>query len=129
MFDQKRFDACVDWFYANRDSLLPQYHGKYVVCSTDKVLGAWGSFALAVANAADMGYHPGEFAVQHCVTDQEAARVRVYTLWVDFSKTNKDHTAFSFRIPSEGSAPSAATPCCAAEDFLATQTQQQKGVL
>lgn len=87
MFDKEKFDACVDWFYANRALLIPRYHGKYVVCADDRVIGAWGSFSLAAANAVDMGYKPGEFAVQHCVTEEEEARVRVYTPWVDFSKT------------------------------------------
>lgn len=87
MFDQTKFDSCVDWYYANRDSLLPRYRGKYVVCADGKVIGAWGNFSLAAANAVDMGYKPGDFAVQHCVPAEEEAHVRVYTPWVDFSKT------------------------------------------
>jgi len=87
MPENAKFDACVDWFYANRDSLLPQYHGKFVVCADGKVIGAWGNFSLAAANAVDMGYRPGDFAVQHCVTEEEESRVRVYTPWVDFSQT------------------------------------------
>ena len=31
-FDKERFKACVDWYHANLDALLPQYCGKYVAC-------------------------------------------------------------------------------------------------
>ena len=86
MYDKEKFQACVDWFYANRDSLLPLYHGKFVVCADGKVVGAWSSLALAAANAVEMGYAPGTFAVQECVTEEEEARVRIYTPWVDFSR-------------------------------------------
>ena len=75
MFDQTKFDSCVDWYYANRDSLQPLYRGKYVVCADWKLIGAWGNFSLAAANVVDMGYKPGDFAVQHCVPAEEEAHV------------------------------------------------------
>ena len=37
MFDKAKFKKCVDWYHANLDSLLPQYHGKYVACIDGKV--------------------------------------------------------------------------------------------
>ena len=43
--------------------------------------------SFAAANAVDMRCKPGDFAVQHCVPAEEEAHVRVYTPWVDFSKT------------------------------------------
>ena len=30
MSAKDKFEECVDWFYANREALLPQYRGKYV---------------------------------------------------------------------------------------------------
>lgn len=86
MSDKAKFDECVDWFYANRDTLLSKYLGKYVVCADDKVIGAWNDFTLAAANAVDMGYQPGTFAVQKCVPEADEA-IYFHTPRVDFART------------------------------------------
>ena len=86
MSAKDKFEESVDWFYANREALLPQYRGKYVVCADDKVLGAWSDFTLAAANAVDLGYAPGTFAVQKCVPEVDEA-VYFHTPRVDFSRT------------------------------------------
>ena len=40
MFDKDKFKACVDWYHANLDSLLPQYYGRYVACTENGVVAS-----------------------------------------------------------------------------------------
>ena len=86
MYDKEKFKACVDWFKANRDALLPEHYGKYVACTADKLIGAWSSMSLAVANAVDMGYRPGLFAVHKCVPVNEEETLYFHTPRVDFTR-------------------------------------------
>ena len=87
MYDKAKFKACVDWYKANRNSLLNRYRGQYVVCTADSVLGAWKDMDFAIANAIDKGLTPGMFMVHKCVPPEEEEVAYYHSPRVDFSRT------------------------------------------
>jgi len=87
MYDKEKFRACVDWFRANRESLLVMYRGKYVVCTADGAVGAWDTMDFAVANALDRGLKPGLFMVHKCVPLEEEEVAYFHSPRVDFTRT------------------------------------------
>ena len=88
MFDKARFKACVDWYHANLDSLLPHYHGKYVACTDSGVVASGGTMLLAAENAIDSGYPQGTFAVHKCLPANEEEVAYFHTPRVDFSRSS-----------------------------------------
>ena len=88
MFDKDRFKACVDWYHANLDSLLPMYRGKYVACTESGVVASGGTMLLAAENAIDGGYPLGTFAVHKCLPANEEEIAYFHTPRVDFSRSS-----------------------------------------
>ena len=88
MFDKDRFKACVDWYHANLDVLLPLYHGKYVACTENGVVASGGTMLLAAENAIDGGYAQGTFAVHKCLPANEEEIAYFHTPRVDFSRSS-----------------------------------------
>ena len=46
MYDKAKFKACVDWFKADRDALLPEHYGKpptFVFAADSEVVDACAS--------------------------------------------------------------------------------------
>ena len=60
-----------DWYYANLDSLLPEYSGRYIAFSDGKVIGAFDDFLVAAQSAIDRGHPLGTFAVHKCIPKNE----------------------------------------------------------
>ena len=87
-FDKDKFRACVDWYHANLDGLLPQYHGKYVACTENGVVASGGTMLLAAENAIDCGYAQGTFAVHKCLSASEEEIAYFHTPRVDFSRSS-----------------------------------------
>ena len=88
MFDKDRFKACVDWYHANLDTLLPAYRGKYVACTENGVVASGGTMLLAAENAIDGGYPQGTFAVHKCLPANEEEIAYFHTPRVDFSRSS-----------------------------------------
>jgi len=84
--EKDKFKACVDWYHANLDSLLPQYYGRYVACTENGVVASGGSMLLAAENAIDSGYPQGTFAVHKCLPADEEEIAYFHTPRVDFSR-------------------------------------------
>ena len=84
-YDKAKFKACVDWYHANLDTLLPKYRGRYVACADGKVVAVSGTMLLAAENAIDAGYPQGTFAVHKCVAPDEE-RMFIYTPGVECSR-------------------------------------------
>lgn len=61
----------ADWYYANLDSLLPKYNGKYVGISDCSVVGVFNTFSGGVDEMIGSGYRPGSFIVHQCVGLEE----------------------------------------------------------
>lgn len=57
----------ADWYYANLDSLLPKYNGKFVAISNDRVLGDYDDFNHVMDTTLSAGYALGSFIVHLCV--------------------------------------------------------------
>ena len=85
-YDKAKFKACVDWYHANLDTLLPQYRGKYVACADGKVVAVSGTMLLAAENAIDAGFPLGTFAVHKCLPPEEEEVMYFHTPRVDFSR-------------------------------------------
>ena len=88
IFNKDRFRACVDWYHANLDMLLPLYHGKYVACTENGVVASGGTMLLAAENAIDSGYAQGTFAVHKCLPANEEEIAYFHTPRVDFSRSS-----------------------------------------
>jgi len=60
-----------DWYYANLDSLVPKYDGKFIAIIDRTVVGEYDTFANGVHAMLDSGHRPGTFIVQHCLSPEE----------------------------------------------------------
>ena len=76
-----------DWYYANLDSLLPEYSGRYIAFSDGKVIGAFDDFIVAAQSAIDRGHPLGTFAVHKCIPKSEEKPLVFASSFADFSKT------------------------------------------
>ena len=54
MFDKDRFKACVDWYHANLDSLLPMYRPAYRSLNTPSYLSGIYSIGFRVLCSAGL---------------------------------------------------------------------------
>ena len=63
-----------DWYYANQDSLVPKYDGKFIAIIDCAVVGEYDTFANGVHAMLDAGHRPGTFIVHHCLTPEEEKR-------------------------------------------------------
>lgn len=86
MSDKEIVKANMDWYYANLESLLPQYRGRYLAFSNGAVINDSDSFVSAAQMAIDSGYELGTFAVHLCVPREEEKPIVFNTRRVDFSK-------------------------------------------
>ena len=104
-----------DWYYANLDSLLPEYSGRYIAFSDGKVIGAFDDFLVAAQSAIDRGHPLGTFAVHKCIPKNEEKPLVEADLQIcdaligmdiislgDMLVTNAPNTKFEFRLPSKG---------------------------
>lgn len=71
MTDQTELRKNADWYYANLDSLLPEYNGKYIGISECSVVGVYNTFDGGVDAMVDSGHPLGTFIVHHCLTLEE----------------------------------------------------------
>ena len=60
-----------DWYYANLDSLVPKYDGKFIAIVDRAVVGEYDTFAKGVHAMLDSGHRPGTFIVQHCLSPED----------------------------------------------------------
>ena len=60
-----------DWYYANLDSLLPKYNGKYIGISDCSVVGVFNTFSGGVDEMIGSGHRLGSFIVHQCVGLEE----------------------------------------------------------
>ena len=74
-----------DWYYANLDSLLPEYSGRYIAFSDGKVIGAFDDFIVAAQSAIDRGHPLGTFAVHKCIPKSEEKPLVFASSFADFS--------------------------------------------
>ena len=86
VYDKEKFMACVAWYHAHLDELLPKYRGKYVACADGKVVASSGTMLLAAENAIDAGYPLGSFAVHKCLPPEAEEVMYFSTPRVDFSR-------------------------------------------
>ena len=75
-----------DWYYANLDSLLPEYSGRYIAFSDGKVIGAFDDFIVAAQSAIDRGHPLGTFAVHKCIPRNEEKPLVFASSFADFSR-------------------------------------------
>ncbi len=68
----------ADWYYANLDSLLPKYNGKYIGISDCSVVGVFNTFSGGVDEMIGSGHRPGSFIVHQCV-DLEEEKKRFFS--------------------------------------------------
>ena len=61
----------ADWYYANLDSLLPKYNGKFIGISDCSVVGVFNTFSGGVDEMIGSGHRPGSFIVHQCVGLEE----------------------------------------------------------
>ena len=64
-----------DWYYANQDSLVPKYDGKFIAIIDCAVVGEYDTFAKGVHAMLNAGHRPGTFIVHHCLTPEEEKRM------------------------------------------------------
>jgi hypothetical protein len=60
-----------DWYYANLDSLLPKYDGKFIGISGCSVVGVFNTFSGGVDEMIGAGHRLGSFIVHQCVGLEE----------------------------------------------------------
>ena len=75
------------WYYANLDSLLPKYNGKFVAISNGRVLGDYDDFNRGVDETLSAGYAPGSFIVHLCVPREKETPWICLSGRADFSKS------------------------------------------
>ena len=64
-----------DWYYANQDSLVSKYDGKFIAIIDCAVVGEYDTFANGVHAMLNAGHRPGTFIVHHCLTPEEEKRM------------------------------------------------------
>ena len=67
-----------DWYYANLDSLLPKYNGKYIGISDCSVVGIFNTFSGGVDEMIGSGHRLDSFIVHQCV-DLEEEKKRFFS--------------------------------------------------
>ena len=77
----------ADWYYANLDSLLTKYNGKFVAISKGRVLGDYDDFNRGVDETLSAGYAPGSFIVHLCVPREKETPWICLSGRADFSKS------------------------------------------
>lgn len=90
-----------DWYYANLDSLLPEYSDRYIAFADGKVIGAFDDFIVAAQSVIDRGHPLGTFAVHKCIPKSEKSP----SCSLRRSPTSQKHVyerKFKFRLPSKG---------------------------
>lgn len=86
MTDKEAVKKNMDWYYANLDTLLAQYRGRYLAFSNGTVISDADSFVVAAQSAIDSGHELGTFAVHLCIPRSEERPIVFNTRRVDFSK-------------------------------------------
>ncbi len=59
------------FFDTNRDSIIKDHEGKYVLLKDEKVIDYFETMQQAIEKAKNEGWQVGSFGVQHCVTEKE----------------------------------------------------------
>ena len=77
----------ADWYYANLDSLLPKYNGRFVAISDGRVLGDYDDFNNGVDATLSAGYAPGSFIVHLCVPREKETPWICLSGRADFSRS------------------------------------------
>ena len=67
-------DLNYEWFKTNLPDLLMKHRGKYLIVCEESIQGAYPTFDEALDAALEVA-KPGDFLVQHCVTEEESAQV------------------------------------------------------
>ena len=73
--DMSEIKRNSDWYYANQDSLVPKYDGKFIAIIDCAVVGEYDTFANGVHAMLNAGHRPGTFIVHHCLTPEEEKRM------------------------------------------------------
>ena len=66
------------WFKKNLPDLINEYGGKYLIIHEESMRGVYPTFNDALDAALKIA-KPGEFLVQHCVTEEESIFVVQYS--------------------------------------------------
>ena len=69
--DKTEIKKNSDWYYANLDSLVPKYDGKFIAIIDRAVVGEYDTFANGVHAMLNSGHRPGTCIVQHCLSPAE----------------------------------------------------------
>jgi hypothetical protein len=77
----------ADWYYANLDSLLPKYNGKYIAIADGRVLGDYDDFNRGVDATLSAGHPLGSFIVHLCVPREQETPWICLSGRADFSRS------------------------------------------
>ena len=92
----------ADWYYANLDSLLPKYRGRFVGIVDCGVFGAYDDCLDGVLALEKAGNPRGTFIVHKCIPLEEEKKEWSFLKLGDLMVSNRGNTRFTFRIPAEG---------------------------
>ena len=67
-------DLNYRWFKLNLPDLLMKHRGEYLIVYEESIRGAYPTFDETLDAALEIA-KPGEFLVQHCVTEEESTQV------------------------------------------------------
>jgi hypothetical protein len=85
--EQTELKKNADWYYANLDSLLPKYNGKYIAISGGRVLGDYDDFNQGVDETLSAGHPLGSFIVHLCVPREKETPWICLSGRADFSRS------------------------------------------
>ena len=77
---EMKIDDNAKWYYANLDSLLPQYRGKYVAITDGSVFGSYDDCATGVLAIEKAGHKRGTFIVHKCIPLEDERKEWTYRL-------------------------------------------------
>ena len=81
----------VDWYYANLDSLLPLYNGKYLAIADGRLLGDFDECIDGVRAMEGAGRKRGTYIVHKCIPLEQERREWYY-------RSNRVHFGESVRL-------------------------------
>jgi len=78
MTDEVKIRENSDWYYANLESLLPKYEGRYVAVANGALFGDYGECSEGVRAVEQAGFPRGTFIVHKCIPLEQERREWYY---------------------------------------------------
>lgn len=73
--------SLYDWFDLNRNEIIKNNEGKFVLLKDNSVLGYYQTQNNALKDAESKGLKYGEFLVQWCVSESEECKMFYNVAW------------------------------------------------